>query len=157
MLAKRMLASIVVLILTVGGVGALSGTASAAPSPVVPPRKAAQIVIGLIDATGTLGVQCGMSKIAEKLKAGSVAADAVKASLRISGAKSSCKGVVELLKGIAVIVGFTDFKKPVFISLAQSQKNKWWGGGIVKTCSVNLRVGATERIAKNFKASFTCH
>jgi hypothetical protein len=45
----------------------------------------------------------------------------------------------------------------VYISMKQSEKNKWWGLGVVKTCTVKLRVGASERIAKTFTANFTCH
>jgi hypothetical protein len=153
---RRAIASLLAALMLTG-IGMFAGSANAATGGIIQPAQARQIAVGLIDANGTLGIQCGLGMVGDKIKAGSVAADAAKASLKISGAKDSCKGVKQLAEGILVIVALTDFNQPVYISLSQSEKNKWWGAGVIKTCGVTLRVGASASVAKDFKASFTCY
>ena len=142
-------------LLVLGLAGALTGTATAAEG-TLSPSAAKGIVLGLIDATGPLAVQCGMGRIGERIKAGNVATAAVKDSLALSGAKKSCSGVKNMVEGIGAILLIAEAGRPVYIALNQSAKNKWWSGGLVKTCNVTLRVGASSALAKNFKASFTC-
>ena len=132
-------------------------SAANAQAALVSPEAAKGIALGLIDATGPLAVQCGLGQIGDKIKAKSVATAAVKDSLAISGAKKSCAGVKELAEAIGVIAVAVAANQSAYISMKQSEKNKWWGLGVVKTCTVKLRVGASERIAKTFTANFTCH
>lgn len=149
--------SVMVMTLTLTAACLGLSTAANAQAALTSPEAAKGIALGLIDATGPLAVQCGLGKIGEKIKAKSVATAAVRDSLAISGAKKSCSGVKELAEAIGVIAAATAIDQPVYISLKQSEKNKWWGLGVVKTCTVKLRVGASEQIAKTFTANFTCH
>lgn len=134
-----------------------TGSAAHADPVLQSPEKARGIALGLIDATGPLAVQCGLGKIGDKIRARNVATAAVKDSIALSGAKKSCSGVKQLAEGIGVIAAFSLADQPVFISIQQSQKNKPLGLGLVKICTVNLRVGASEQLAKTFTAKFTCH
>jgi pyruvate/2-oxoglutarate dehydrogenase complex dihydrolipoamide acyltransferase (E2) component len=137
---------------------ATSANEPAAPQPhMLLPEKAREIALGLIDATGDLGVQCGLGKIGDKIRAGSVPADAVKASLALSDAKSACSGVKNMAEAVGVITALAAFDQPVYVTETQSAKNKWWGLGFVKTCTVDVQAGASERLSHHFKASFTCH
>jgi hypothetical protein len=121
------------------------------------PEEARGIAIGLIDATGPLAVQCGLGKVGEAIRARNVATAAIKDSLAVSGAKKSCSGVVQIGEAALAIGTLAEAGQQVYITQTQSEKNKWWGAGIIKTCTVTVRAGASDTLAKNFKASFTCH
>ena len=136
---------------------ASTGTGQAAEANMLAPDRAKGVALGLIDATGPLAVQCGLGAVGQKIRAGNVAAGAAKASLALSGAKKSCSGVVNIAAAVFEIVGLAEDGRPVYVTLTQSQKNKRWGLGVVKTCTVVVRAGESAGSAKDYKASFTCH
>jgi hypothetical protein len=152
-LAARITAtSLIVLSLFAGVIGSASADAS-----MHSPEQARGIALGLIDATGPLAVQCGLGKVGEGLRARNVATAAIKDSLAVSGAKKSCSGVVQIGEAALTIGMLAEAGQQVYITQTQSEKNKWWGAGLIKTCTVKVRAGASETLAKDFKASFTCH
>jgi hypothetical protein len=122
------------------------------------PDKSRDIAAGLVDAAGPLAVQCGMSKLGNKIRGGAsptsrVASVAVKESLDFAKAQDGCKAVIQVLEAVAVIVGLAEINKPAYVTFDQSTKNRFLRPD---ACTVNIRAGASEQLSKNFKASFTC-
>jgi hypothetical protein len=125
----------------------------------ISPDRAWGIAAGFVDAAGPLALQCGISKLGDEIRGGAtpttrVASSAVKESLAFAGAKKGCSAYTTVLQAVAVIVAFAEASQPVYITLQQSTKSHFWP--MPDTCTEVIRVGASEELAHDFKASFSC-
>ena len=151
--AVRMVGTSMIILSLFAGV---MGSANADPA-MHSPEEAKGVALGLIDATGPLVEQCGLGKIGDAIRARNIATAAIKESLAVSGANQSCSGAVQIGEAALAIGVLAEAGQQVYITQTQSEKNKWWGLGVIKTCTVKVRAGVSEILAKDFKASFTCH
>jgi len=137
--------------------GSSMQSAEAATGRLLRPNEVFPIAAGLVDAAGTLGLQCGMANLGRTLRGGTpvtrVASQAVKSSLAFAGAKKGCTAAVETLKAVAVMVGLAELNRPAWVSLEQSRKKKFLRPD---TCTAVIRTGPSQSLAATFTASFTC-
>ena len=132
-------------------------SAQAASGRLLRPNEVFPIAAGLVDAAGTLGLQCGMANLGKVLRGATpvtkVASQAVKTSLAFAGAKKGCSAAVETLKAVGVMVGLAELNRPAWVSLEQSKQKKFLRPD---TCTVVIRTGPSESLAAKFTANFTC-
>lgn len=138
------------------GVGAAPASADSTPGQLYAPADAQGQAAFILDAAGDLGLQCGIGKLADKLRPRTlplaVATRTAQAALAAAKAKRSCASAVKAGATAVAILAIAETGTPVYIEIDHAKKFKF----PVWRCTENIRVGTSRTAAAPFKIDYTC-
>ncbi|MFG1921930.1 hypothetical protein [Cryptosporangium sp. NPDC048952] len=150
---------IAVLTLVLGaslGVAGAPAAADSTPGKMIAPQQAQQAALGLMSAEKELGLMCGLSKTADRLRARTVplavAARTAQVALKAAKAKRGCSAAVQLGAAVASILTIAETGNSVYVEMDHSSKR----GFPLKKCTETIRVGTSEALSVPYKVTYSC-